>query len=84
MEKAFEHVLTRQVAGSEVRFTATPELVARETGINTPTQIDIRRWLNENADAAEQAAVVYKLTHPLRRAGSDGIVRLGTDDFPSP
>jgi len=82
MEQAFEHVLTRDLDGTEFRFTATAELVARETGIQAPTAADIRRWLDDNADRATHAAFMYRIKRPIRSPDDDGIVRLGLYDFP--
>ena len=89
MERSFEPVLSRENGIGEVRFTATPELVRREASIDQPTVADIRRWLEENADAAAHAAFIWHLTHPVHAVGPDGIrewdgvVRLGLEDFPA-
>ncbi len=89
MEKQFEPVVSRDNGVGEVRFTATPELVRRETNIDHPTVADIRRWLEENADAAAHAAFIWQLTHPVHAVGPDstqewdGVVRLGLEDFPT-
>ena len=88
MDKAWEPVLTRNNGVGEVRFTVTPELVAREIEIEHPTAADIRRWLEANAEAAERAAFLWILAHPMhpvREDGTstwDGIVRLGLADYP--
>lgn len=88
MDKAFEPVLTRDSGAGQVRFTATPELVARELGIEHPTVADIRQWLEANDEAAERAAFLWRLNHPahpVREDGTstwDGIVRLGLADYP--
>gem|GEM_PF-3655873 len=72
-----------------MRFTATPELVRRETGIEQPTIADIRRWLERNAGAAAHAAFIWHLGHQAHPVGPDGtrewdgIVRLGPEDFPA-
>jgi hypothetical protein len=89
MERSFEPVLSRDNGIDEVRFTATPELVRRETNIDQPTVADIRRWLEENADAAADAAFIWRLKHPGHAVGPDGtrewdgVVRLGLGDFPA-
>lgn len=88
MEKSFEPVLTRDNGVGEVRFTATPDLVAREIGIDRPTVADIRQWLEANVDSAARAAFLWRLVHPMhpvREDGTstwDGVVRLGLDDYP--
>jgi hypothetical protein len=88
MERSFEPILSRETPLGEERFTATAELVARETGVERPTVADIRRWLETNADAATRAAFLWRLNHPahpVRDDGTstwDGVVRLGPDDYP--
>lgn len=88
MERSFEPVLSRETPLGEERFTATPELVARETGIERPTFADIRQWLEANAEAASRSALLWRLAHPahpVRDDGTsswDGVVRLGPDDYP--
>lgn len=89
MERSFEPVLSRDNGIGEVRFTATPELVRRKTNIDQPTVADIRRWLEENADAVAHTAFIWHLTHPFHAVGPDdtrewdGVVRLGLEDFPA-
>lgn len=89
MEKLFEPVLSRNNGMGEVRFTATPELVRRETKIDRPTVADIKRWLEDNADAAAHAASIWRLSHHVHAVGPDGtrewdgVVRLGLTDFPA-
>lgn len=88
MDRAFEPVLTRNNRVGEIRFTATSELVSRETGIDRPTSADIRQWLEANADLAARADFLWRLTHPMhpvRDDGTsdwDGIVRLRPVDYP--
>lgn len=88
MDKAFEPVLTRNNGTGEIRFTATSELVARESGIERPTAADIRRWLETNADTATHAAFLWLLNHPAKMGHEDGtltrdgVVRLGLDSYP--
>ena len=88
MNRSFEPVLSRETPLGEERFTASADLVSRETGIERPTVADIRRWLEANADGAARAASLWRLAHPghpvLEDGTStwDGVVRLGLDDFP--
>ncbi|MGQ3228760.1 MAG: hypothetical protein ACT6R2_07675 [Blastomonas fulva] len=89
MEKRFEPVISRDIGIGEVQITATPDLVRRETNIDQPTTTDIRHWLEENADEAVRAAVIWRLTHPIHQVGADdnrawdGVVRLGLENFPA-
>jgi predicted NAD/FAD-dependent oxidoreductase len=88
MEHAFEHIISLTTELGEVRFTARAELVSRETGIERPTMADIRKWLEANPEAAVNAAILWRLAHPVHAIGADGrstwdgIVRLGLDDYP--
>ncbi len=88
MERPLEHIMSRETALGEERFTATGELVARETGIERPTVSDIRQWLEANAESAARAAFLWRLAHPMHPVGEDGtstwdgVVRLGLDDYP--
>lgn len=88
MERPFEPILSRATALGEEKFTATAELVARETGIERPTVTDIRQWLETNADSVTRAAFLWRIAHPMHpvlddgTSTWDGVVRLGLDDYP--